>query len=165
MSDEKRMVVLLGDVQRQRAKQAIDDAPAGWVVRIVPPAKSRDQEEKYHAMIGDIAKHCVFMGEKLSAEDWKRLLVDAFVRVMREMAKADGKPDPFPGQGRVMPNLDGTGFVQLGVQTRRFSKSIARDFIEYLYAYGCDNLVPWSEPAMEAYQQAMAEPVRARRAA
>lgn len=165
MSDEKRLVVLVGDVQRQRAKDYIDSAPADYEVRITPPGKSRSQEEKYHAMIGDIAKHCIFMGEKLELEDWKRLLVDAFVRVMREMAKAEGKPDPFAGQGRVMPNLDGSGFVQLGVQTRKFRKAVARDFIEHLYEYGSMNLVPWSDDAMEAYQRAMAEPIRARRAA
>lgn len=155
MSD-KRLIILAGDFQRQRAKQAIDEAPIGDVVRIAPPAKSRDQEEKYHAMIGDIAKHCTFMGEKLGSDDWKRLLVDAFVRVMRNQAQAEGKPDPFAGQGRVMPSLDGTGVVQLGVQTRKFRKAIACEFIEYLYEYGCDNLVPWSDDAMGAYQRVAA---------
>jgi len=145
----KRLIILAGDVQRQRAKQAIDEASIGDVVKIAPPAKSRDQEEKYHAMIGDIAKHCTFMGEKLGSDDWKRLLVDAFVRTMRDQAQADGKPDPFAGQGRVMPNLDGTGFVQLGVQTRKFRKAMACEFIEYLYSYGCDQLVPWSDDAAE----------------
>src|SRR5690606_11777311 len=114
-------------------------------------AKSRIQEEKYHAMIGDIAKHCTFMGEKLGAEDWKRLLVDAFVRVMREDAKSEGRPDPFKSQGRVLPSLDGSGIVQLGIQTRKFSKRMAGEFIEYLYHYGCDNLVPWSDDSVSIY--------------
>lgn len=150
---DSRLIILRGDIQRQRAKQAIDESPVDYVVKIAPPAKSRDQEEKYHAMIRDIAKHCTFMGEKLDSEDWKRLLVDAFVRVMRDQAMVEGKPDPFSGQGRVMPNLDGTGFVQLGVQTRKFRKAVACEFIEYLYSYGCDNLVPWSDDAAEVAMQ------------
>lgn len=158
MSD-KRMVVLAGPMQRQRAKDYIDQAPDGWDVRISPPAKSRDQEEKYHAMIGDIAKHCVFMGEKLGAEDWKRLLVDAFVRVMREQAKAEGKPDPFGGEGRLAPNLDGTGFIQLGVQTRKFSKAIASAFIEYLTAFGAEREVRWSAASRDVMEM-MRQPVR-----
>jgi hypothetical protein len=145
---------LVHDQARAGAKRAIDDpAYAGWKLKLTPPAKSRDQEERYHAMIGDIAKHCTFMGEKLGAEDWKRLLVDAFVRVMREEAREAGRPDPFAGKGRVLPSLDGSGIVQLGVQTRKFTRKIASEFIEYLYAYGCDNLVPWSEPAMRAYTE------------
>lgn len=144
---------LVHDQARAGAKRAIDDpAYTGWKLKLTPPAKSRDQEERYHAMIGDIAKHCTFMNERLGAEDWKRLLVDAFVRVMREEAKATGKPDPFGAQGRVLPSLDGTGVVQLGVQTRKFTRRLASDFIEHLYSYGSENLVPWSEPAMQAYQ-------------
>jgi hypothetical protein len=147
----KQMFVLAHDIARQRAIQAVQQAPAGFVIEIKEPSKSAIQERKYHAMINDIAKHCVFMNEKLSAEDWKRLLVDAFVRVVREEATAAGKPDPFKAQGRVLPSLDGSGIVQLGVQTRKFGKAIASEFIEYLYSYGCDNLVVWSESAMEAY--------------
>jgi hypothetical protein len=153
MSHNKKIVYLKGDLQRRTAHELIEQVPEGWVMRLSAPAKSRDQEEKYHAMIGDIAKHCTFMGEKLGTEDWKRLLVDAFVRVMREDAKANGEPDPFKGSGRVLPSLDGSGIVQLGIQTRRFNKKLASEFIEYLYHYGCDNLVPWSEPALQAYEE------------
>ena len=51
-------------------------------------AKSREQEEKYHAMIGDISRQMRYHGEKLDRESWKRLLVEAFVQVMRETAQA-----------------------------------------------------------------------------
>jgi hypothetical protein len=149
----KQLFILAHDIARQRAVQAVQHAPAGMAVEIREASKSRIQEEKYHAMISDIAKHCTFMGEKLKAEDWKRLLVDAFVRVMREDAKVTGKPDPFGSQGRVLPSLDGSGIVQLGVQTRKFSKRLASEFIEYLYDYGCNQLVPWSEDAMYAYEK------------
>ena len=102
-------------------------------------AKSREQEEKYHAMIGDIARQMRYHGEKLDRESLKRLLVEAFVQVMRETAQAGNKPDPFGGQARLLMSLDGQRVVQLGVQTRRFRKDIASEFIEYLYAYGTEN--------------------------
>ena len=102
-------------------------------------AKSREQEEKYHAMIGDISRQMRYHGEKLDRESWKRLLVEAFVQVMRETAQAENKPDPFGGQARLLMSLDGQRVVQLGVQTRRFRKDIASEFIEYLYAYGTEN--------------------------
>lgn len=70
------------------------------VIRIFDE-KSREQEEKYHAMIGDISRQMLYHGEKLDQESWKRLLVEAFVQVMREMAQAENKPDPFNGQARL----------------------------------------------------------------
>lgn len=101
--------------------------------------KSREQEEKYHAMIGDIARQMKYQGETLDSESWKRLLVEAFVHVMRETAQAENKPDPFGGQARLLMSLDGQRIVQLGVQTRKFRKGVASEFIEYLYAYGTEN--------------------------
>jgi hypothetical protein len=131
----------------------IKNAPVGWKVTIEEAAKSRDQEQKYHAMIGDIAKQCTFMDRKWDRDDWKRLLVDAFVRVMREQAKAQGNPDPFAEECRMVPTLDGSGFVQLGAQTRRFKKSMASDFIEFLFSYGSQEGVIWSDTSKHYFEE------------
>jgi len=90
-------------------------------------SKTREQEEKYHAMINDIAKQAQHLGAKWSSEDWKRLLVDQF---LREEANI---------QGKIIPNLDGTGIVQLGFQTRKFTKEQASEFVEWLYAWSGNN--------------------------
>jgi len=90
-------------------------------------SKSREQEEKYHAMINDIAKQAEHMGAKWSADDWKRLLVNQFMR------------DSGNSGGKIIPNLDGTGIVQLGLQTRNFTKEQANEFIEWLYSWAVEN--------------------------
>ena len=113
------------------------------VIRIFDE-KSREQEEKYHAMIGDISRQMLYHGEKLDRESWKRLLVEAFVQVMREMAQAENKPDPFGGQARLLMSLDGQRVVQLGAQTRKFKKGVASEFISYLDAYGTENGVKFT---------------------
>lgn len=148
----KRILTLTGEAAKKAACREILAAPEGYVVRISEPVKKRIQEEKYHAMIGDIADQCTFMGRKWGREEWKRLLIDAYVRVARENAKAEGKPDPFAGQGEIVPALEGSGFVQLGVQSRRFKVKQAAEFIEYLRDYGENQLVVWSEPVAEAWQ-------------
>ena len=89
--------------------------------------KSRDQEEKYHAMIGEIAKQAQHLGSKWDAESWKRLLVDQFCR------ENDIKT------GAVIPNLSGDGIVQLGFQTRKFTKEQASEFVEWLHAWGAEH--------------------------
>ena len=94
-------------------------------LEIKEQSKSREQEEKYHAIIGDIAKQAQHMGAKWSAEDWKRLLVDQFVR---EIGLTGGK---------VIPNLDATGIVQLGFQTRNFTTGQGSKFIEFFVCLVC----------------------------
>ena len=93
-------------------------------LEIKPASKSRDQEEKYHAIIGDIAKQAQHMGAKWDSETWKRLLVDKYVREIGLTSK-------------IMANLDNDGLVQLGVQTRKFTKEQASEFVAFLICW-CD---------------------------
>ena len=106
-----------------------DNLRAGKLLQleIKPQIKSRDQEEKYHAMIGEIAAQAQHLGAKWSAEDWKRLLVDLF-------AKETGLQG-----GKIIPSLDGSGIVQLGLQTRNFTKEQAMEFISFLEAWGAQH--------------------------
>ncbi len=100
---------------------------------IEEPKKSREQEEKYHAMIGEIAKQAQHLGASWTNEEWKRLLVEQFCR------DTDRKP------GKVVPSLDGGAIVQLGVQTRNFSKEDGSEFIEWLHAWGSENGITFKE--------------------
>jgi hypothetical protein len=95
--------------------------------------KSREQEEKYHAMIGEIAKQASHLGAKWDAEDWKRLLVDQFIK------------DINVGGSKIIPSLDGTGIVQLGFQTRKFTKEQATEFVEFLLAWGAEHGITYSQ--------------------
>lgn len=132
----KQVFVLAHDTARRNAAQAVMQAPEGFVVRVEPANKSRDQEAMYHAIFADVARTQTFMGKKWDAETWKRLLVDAFARVKAE------EGEPLQGHGQMVPNLDHSGFVQLGVQTRRFTKKQASEFIEFLHAWMADQEVP-----------------------
>lgn len=136
---ENRTFFLVHNQARQGVAQYAMQAPEGWTVTFRPPNRSSDQNAKMHAMFSDIAKQCTFMGERLDSEDWKRLLVDAFARVMASQGT------PIRHGCRIVPALDGQGFVQLGIQTRRFLKKEASEFIEYLYAYGAENNVRWTD--------------------
>jgi hypothetical protein len=140
-----RKFVLVHDMARQRAVEAVRAAGAGLEVVIREPRKSREQEEKYHAQIGDIARQYTHVGRKWSDEDMKRLLVDAF----KEDTKRD--PDLGPlwlemGDMRLVPAIGRDGFVALGDQTRRFPKKLASAFIEWLNAFGAENDIEWTDP-------------------
>jgi len=102
-------------------------------LEIKDATKSRDQEEKYHAMIGEIAKQAQHLGAKWDSESWKRLLVDQFCK------------DNGLKTGAVIPNLAGDGIVQLGMQTRNFTKEQASEFVEWLYAWGAEHGVTFEQ--------------------
>lgn len=95
--------------------------------------KSREQEQKYHAMIGEIAKQAQHLGATWDSDDWKRLLVQKFCK------------DYKLAGGRIIPNLDGDGIVQLDFQTRKFTKDQGSQFIEWLHAWGADNGVTFKD--------------------
>jgi NinB protein len=96
-------------------------------LEIKQQSKSREQEEKYHAIIGDIAKQSSHLGSKWDAESWKRLLVWQFCK------------DKQIDAGKIVPSLDMTGVVQLGQQTRKFTKEQASEFVEFLLAWCAHN--------------------------
>jgi hypothetical protein len=154
MSDAKQVFKIGYANNRARAVDACRSAPHDWTVTIAPPSKTRDQEERYHAMIGDVCKQCTHLNKVFDAETWKRLLIDQFKRdTLKE-------PECCAEYWRqhsisVIPSLDGAAVVILGEQSRRFPKKVASVFVEWLYAYGAEREVKWSDPTqppVEAYQ-------------
>ena len=96
-------------------------------LEIKPAKRSCPQNDKYHAMIAEIAQQAQHLGAKWSAEDWKRLLVDQFCK------------DAGISHGKVIPSLDSSGIVQLGFQTRDFTKEQASEFVEFLQVWGAEH--------------------------
>jgi hypothetical protein len=143
-----RKFILVHDLARQNAKRAIDSAPVGYEVLVREARKSRDQEERYHAMIGDIADQWKYLDRKWDAESMKRLLVAAF----KEDTKRDEDLRPLwveMGEMELVPGIRG-GFTVLGTQTRRFPKRLATAFIEWLFALGAELEIAWSDPKERA---------------
>lgn len=99
----KQTYFLVHDEARRRAVEFAKTAPPGWMVVFSEPKKKRAQEEKYHAMIGEIAKQVEHIGRKWDADDMKRLLVDEFADEMRLAGT------PLHHDGRVSPASTGDG--------------------------------------------------------
>lgn len=95
--------------------------------------RSCQQNAKYHAMIDEIAQQAQHLGSKWDAESWKRLLVDQFLK------------DNGQKTGKVIPNLAGDGIVQLGMQTRDFTKEQASEFVEWLFAWGAEHGITYTQ--------------------
>jgi hypothetical protein len=85
-------------------------------------------------MIDEIAQQASHLGAKWDAEDWKRLLVNQFIKEMNGV-----------GGSKIIPSLDGTGIIQLGFQTRKFTKEQASEFVEFLHAWGAEHGIVYSK--------------------
>ena len=125
MSD---LFVLTHDMARQRAIERVRSAPAGYEVRFKEPTRNSEQNARMWAMLGDVSRQVDWYGKKLMPEDWKHV----FSASLRKL--------------EVVPNLDGTGFVALGMSTSRMSKREMSDLIELVFAFGAERGVEWSEP-------------------
>ena len=112
---------------RRRAIEAIQTAPDGYIVRLSEPTRSLDQNAALWAMLGDVSRQVVWHGRKLDAEDWKNIFSASLRRL------------------DVVPNLDSTGFVALGLSTSKMTVREMGDMLDLIGAFGAEHNVVWSD--------------------
>lgn len=115
---------------RQLAASYCMEAPDGTRVEF----KSADrrtpaQNDRLWAMLDDIAAQVVWYGKRLTAEDWKDVLTAS-------LRKA-----------RVVPTIDGDGFVPLGMRTSAMTKAEFGALLDLAEAFGAQQGVEFSAPA------------------
>ena len=128
----KRVFILAHDSARQNAIRSVQEAPQGFSVTVAEPRRSLNQNARLWAMLGDVAEQVNWHGKHLTPEDWKHVFSSALKKM------------------EVVPNLDGTGFVALGLSTSRMSKRELGDLMELISAFGAERDVVWSEPMAQA---------------
>lgn len=125
----KRIWKITGELARKAACREIQAAPDGHVVTLSEPTRNLEQNAKMWAMLADIEKQTTWHGMKLNAEEWKDLLSAGLV------------------QSKVVPNMEGNGFVILGQRTSKLTKSQFAALIELIGAFGAERGVVWSDSA------------------
>lgn len=116
-SDEKILVT----------QNRLSELELPFTVRLTPPRASDEMTARFHCAIRCLARQLKWAGEKLSEEDWKRLIVATVC-----------------GQ-RVIPSIDGKGFVVLDRQTRTMSGAMKSDLTEFIYAWGAERGVVFDD--------------------
>jgi len=84
-------------------------------------------------MLTDVATQLTWHGVKLTADDWKLIFLDALKRELR-----------------IVPNLDGTGFVNLGRSSSDLSKEEMSELIDLIAVFGANHHVTFHEPEEHA---------------
>jgi len=135
----KRIFILAHETARRRAMDHVWDAPDGYRVEVSEPKKKRVQEEKYHAMVSEIAAQSDYAGRKWPAADMKRILIDEFADEMRNAGS------PLHHDSRIIPSENGKRIIQLEIHSSDFYVKEAAQFIEFLAAWGAMRDVKFKE--------------------
>ena len=124
----RRLIKLDNPVARLKAVTAINGAPEGYVMEIREPTRSNPQNDRLWASLTDIAAQKDWHGVHLDPADWKLIFMAALNREMR-----------------IVPNLDGNGFVNLGTSSSKLTKSEFGDLLDLIYDWGSRNGVVFSD--------------------
>lgn len=122
----KQIFSLVHAEARRRAVESVRLAPEGYVVRVSPPTRSLEQNALLWSRLSDLADQVNWHGRKLSAEDWKHVATAS----LRQMV--------------VVPNIEGTGFVALGMSTSSMTKQEFADLLALVEAFGAERQVRWT---------------------
>lgn len=128
-----RFTTPLNSRTRALAADRLAKAPDGWVMELRDRTRTSDQNSKLWPMLSDVSVQVEWHGVRLSPEDWKLIFMDALNQEMR-----------------LVPNVAGTGFINLGRSSSRLSRQEFSDLIEVIYAFGAERGVEWSEPEQVA---------------
>ena len=126
-------VTISSDQDRTRAVQIVRQAPAGSRVDVKAAKRSLPQNDRMWAMLTEVARQLPWHGVKLRPDDWKLIFLDALTRELR-----------------TVPNLDGTGFVNLGRSSSDLSKTEMTDLIEVIFKFGAQHGVVFADDVVAA---------------
>ena len=133
----RALVTLNSRHDRERVQDLIWKAPSGTRVEIKAAQRSLDQNSKMWACLTDVASQLPWHGKKLRPDDWKLIFIDALKRSNGEVLS-------------IVPNTDGTGFVNLSTSSADLSKGEMADLIEIILEFGARHGVVFNDQQEQA---------------
>lgn len=127
------VLTLNSSASRANAMQVIAAAPNGTRVEVKAVKRSGPQNDRMWAMLTEVAQQLPWHGQKLRPDDWKLIFLDALKR-----------------ETRMVPNIDGSGFVDLGRSSSDLTKHEMTDLIELIFAFGAQHGVTFQDDRVAA---------------
>lgn len=124
----RALITIRGSADRARVATWAAQAPAGTRVEFKATKRSIPQNDRMWAMLTDVARQLPWHGIKLTPDDWKLVFLDALKREVR-----------------MVPNIDGNGFVNLGRSSSDLSKQEMADLIELIFEFGARHGVQFQD--------------------
>ena len=127
---------LNGTADRDRVARYLAAAPPGTRVELKAAKRTVPQNARLWAMLTDVAEQVPWHGHRLRPDDYKLIFLDALKRELR-----------------VVPNLDGNGFVNLGRSSSDLSKAEMGDLMSLIEEWGARRGVVFHDPAPTAQRE------------
>jgi hypothetical protein len=122
-------ITIRGDADRERVGEVLRSAASiGMRVEIKEAKRSLEQNDLMWARLTDVAEQVIWHGKKHNPKDWK----DIFTAGLR--------------RSHVVPNIDGDGFVQLGLHTSDLTKDEMGNLLDLMDAFAANHGVKFSDP-------------------
>lgn len=115
---------------RALAHRWIERAPSGTRVDFKAARRTVEQNAKLWAALSDIASQLRWHGRALTTNQWKLIMMDSLKR-----------------ESQLVPNIDGTGVVDIGRSSSDLSKNEMSQLIEIALAFGAQHGVVFNDPA------------------
>lgn len=126
------LITIRSTADRDRAARILAAAPFGSHIEIKAAKRSIPQNDRMWAMLTEIAQQLPWHGVRLRPDDWKLIFLDALKRELR-----------------MVPNIDGTGFVNLGRSSSDLTKTEMSDLMELTTAFGAQHGVTFADNAAQ----------------
>lgn len=136
----RALITLHSRSDRERAVKWVGQAPTGTRLTFQDPKRSLPQNDKMWSCLSDIASQLAWHGQHLTTNDWKLVFLASLKREMR-----------------IVPNIEGNGFVNLGTSSSNLSKAEMADLIEIMLAFGAQHGVQFHDPESAPLQPAELE--------
>jgi len=121
-------LVLASPELRAKAIRWIEKLPQWTRVEFKAPKRTLPQNDKMWAMLTEVAEQLPWHGMRISAHDYKLIFLDGLKREMR-----------------IVPNMNGDGFVNLGRSSSDLGVPEMADMIELIGAFGASNGVKFND--------------------
>lgn len=125
----RALITIRSDMDRRKASNWCLKAPPGTRIEYKRARRSLSQNSMLWAMLSDVAAQLPWHGVKLTPDDWKLVFLDALKRELR-----------------IVPNIDGTGFVNLGRSSSDLSKEEMSNLIDLILEFGARHGVRFNDP-------------------
>jgi len=113
-----RWSFVVTEKERPRIRAWLDRAPVGMRVEFAEPKRTDAQNRLLWPLLTALSVQVKWHGLTLSPEDWKDIMTAGLKR-----------------EARMVPNMDGNGFVALGMRTSSMTKAEFSELIELIHAF------------------------------
>lgn len=120
-----RRVFRITSTNRRHVAEQVANLPEGYVIKAGPPTRSLEQNAMLHAMLGELEKQAAHLGRRLTAMQWKTLMISAHA-----IATGLGM--------EMVPGLEGE-FVNIRESSAHMTVARMMSLIEYIHAWAAEH--------------------------